>query len=109
MLEAGAGNSMMTWRHVQAETGSVIWACAYDRAGVGFSDATRACLTGASIQRSVIVPKSLGSAGTPEGSVQPDDQANFSAALSRSSTHCFADERPKRVGCGSSGDNHRRK
>lgn len=39
VLEAGAGNSMMTWRHVQAEIGSFARVCAYDRAGLGFSDA----------------------------------------------------------------------
>jgi pimeloyl-ACP methyl ester carboxylesterase len=42
MLEAGAGNSMMTWRHVQAEIARFARVCAYDRAGLGFSDtATR--------------------------------------------------------------------
>jgi pimeloyl-ACP methyl ester carboxylesterase len=39
MLEAGAGNGMMTWRHVQAEVGKLTRVCAYDRAGLGFSDA----------------------------------------------------------------------
>lgn len=39
MLEAGSGNSMMTWRHVQAEVASFTRVCAYDRAGLGFSDA----------------------------------------------------------------------
>ncbi len=38
-LEAGSGNSMMTWRHVQAEVASFTRVCAYDRAGLGFSDA----------------------------------------------------------------------
>jgi pimeloyl-ACP methyl ester carboxylesterase len=39
LLEAGAGNSMMTWRLVQAEIGHFTRVCAYDRAGLGFSDA----------------------------------------------------------------------
>jgi pimeloyl-ACP methyl ester carboxylesterase len=41
MLEAGSGNSMMTWRHVQAEVASFTRVCAYDRAGLGFSDAAK--------------------------------------------------------------------
>jgi pimeloyl-ACP methyl ester carboxylesterase len=39
LLEAGAGNSMMTWRLVQAEIAHLTRVCAYDRAGLGFSDA----------------------------------------------------------------------
>jgi pimeloyl-ACP methyl ester carboxylesterase len=39
VLEAGAGNSMMTWRHVQAEIAGFARVCAYDRAGLGYSDA----------------------------------------------------------------------
>ncbi len=39
MLDAGSGNSMATWRHVQAEIAKVTRVCAYDRAGLGFSDA----------------------------------------------------------------------
>ena len=39
VLDAGSGNSMATWRHVQAEIGETTRACAYDRAGLGFSDA----------------------------------------------------------------------
>jgi pimeloyl-ACP methyl ester carboxylesterase len=39
LLEAGAGNSMVTWRHVQAGIGRFTRVCAYDRAGLGFSDA----------------------------------------------------------------------
>lgn len=39
VLDAGAGNSMATWRHVQAEIAKVTRVCAYDRAGLGFSDA----------------------------------------------------------------------
>lgn len=43
MFESGAGDSMVVWRHVQAEVAKVTRACAYDRAGYGFSDAaTRA-------------------------------------------------------------------
>ena len=38
VLDAGSGNSMATWRHVQAEIGETTQACAYDRAGLGFSD-----------------------------------------------------------------------
>jgi pimeloyl-ACP methyl ester carboxylesterase len=38
VLEAGAGNSMVTWRFVQAEIGKLTRVCAYDRAGFGFSD-----------------------------------------------------------------------
>ncbi len=39
VLEAGAGNGIVTWRHVQAAIGSFTRVCAYDRAGLGFSDA----------------------------------------------------------------------
>jgi pimeloyl-ACP methyl ester carboxylesterase len=39
MLETGSGNSMVTWRYVQAEVASFARVCAYDRAGLGFSDA----------------------------------------------------------------------
>lgn len=43
MLEAGAANTMQTWRFVQAEIARTTRVCAYDRAGLGFSDAgTRA-------------------------------------------------------------------
>lgn len=43
MFESGAGDSMVVWRHVQGEIAKVTRACAYDRAGYGFSDAaTRA-------------------------------------------------------------------
>jgi pimeloyl-ACP methyl ester carboxylesterase len=38
VLEAGAGNGMVTWRFVQAELAKVTKVCAYDRAGLGFSD-----------------------------------------------------------------------
>jgi pimeloyl-ACP methyl ester carboxylesterase len=42
LLDAGSGNSMATWRHVQAEIGETTQVCAYDRGGLGFSDpATR--------------------------------------------------------------------
>jgi pimeloyl-ACP methyl ester carboxylesterase len=39
ILDAGSGASMATWRHVQAEIGQTTHVCAYDRAGLGFSDA----------------------------------------------------------------------
>ena len=39
VLDAGSGNSMATWRHVQEEIGKSTRVCAYDRAGLGFSDA----------------------------------------------------------------------
>ena len=39
VLDAGSGNSMATWRYVQAEIGQTTRVCAYDRAGLGFSDA----------------------------------------------------------------------
>ena len=39
LLDAGSGNWMATWRHVQEEIGESTRACAYDRAGLGFSDA----------------------------------------------------------------------
>ena len=39
VLDAGAGGSMMVWRHVQAEIARFTRVCAYDRAGLGFSDA----------------------------------------------------------------------
>ncbi len=41
ILDAGSGNSMATWRHVQEEIGKWTRVCAYDRAGLGFSDAAR--------------------------------------------------------------------
>ncbi|HEY1837322.1 MAG TPA: alpha/beta hydrolase [Rhizomicrobium sp.] len=40
MFESGAGDSMVVWRHVQGEIAKVTRACAYDRAGYGFSDAS---------------------------------------------------------------------
>jgi pimeloyl-ACP methyl ester carboxylesterase len=43
LFDAGAGETMMVWRHVQAPISAVTRACSYDRAGYGFSDsATRA-------------------------------------------------------------------
>jgi pimeloyl-ACP methyl ester carboxylesterase len=39
LLEAGAGNSIVTWRRVQAQIARFTRVCAYDRAGLGFSDA----------------------------------------------------------------------
>jgi hypothetical protein len=43
LFDAGAGESMMVWRHVQGQIAATTRACAYDRAGYGFSDsATRA-------------------------------------------------------------------
>jgi pimeloyl-ACP methyl ester carboxylesterase len=39
LLDAGSGNSIATWRHVQAEIAMFARVCAYDRAGLGFSDA----------------------------------------------------------------------
>jgi pimeloyl-ACP methyl ester carboxylesterase len=39
VFEAGLGASMSTWRHVQGRVASFTRACAYDRAGLGFSDA----------------------------------------------------------------------
>ena len=39
ILDAGSGNCMATWRHVQAEIAKITRVCAYDRAGLGFSDA----------------------------------------------------------------------
>ena len=39
VLDAGSGNSMATWRKVQAEIADFTRVCAYDRAGLGFSDA----------------------------------------------------------------------
>lgn len=41
VLEAGSGNGMVTWRFVQAEIASFTRVCAYDRAGLGFSDAAQ--------------------------------------------------------------------
>lgn len=38
LFEAGLGSSMSTWRHVQGQVASYTRACAYDRAGFGFSD-----------------------------------------------------------------------
>lgn len=43
LFDAGAGENMMVWRHVQGQTAALTRACSYDRAGYGFSDsATRA-------------------------------------------------------------------
>jgi pimeloyl-ACP methyl ester carboxylesterase len=39
LLDAGSGISMAMWRRVQAEVVKVTRVCAYDRAGLGFSDA----------------------------------------------------------------------
>lgn len=39
LLDAGSGNSMATWRHVQTGIAKTTRVCAYDRAGLGFSDA----------------------------------------------------------------------
>jgi len=39
LLDAGSGNSIATWRRVQAEIAMFTRVCAYDRAGLGFSDA----------------------------------------------------------------------
>lgn len=41
ILDAGSGNSMATWRHVQADIAQTTRVCAYDRAGLGFSDAAQ--------------------------------------------------------------------
>ena len=38
VLDAGAGGDMMVWRRVQAEIAKFTRVCAYDRAGLGFSD-----------------------------------------------------------------------
>ena len=47
LSDAGAGESMMVWRHVQGQIAQVTRACSYDRAGYGFSDsATRASMHG---------------------------------------------------------------
>ena len=39
LLDAGARGSMMVWRYVQTEIAKLTRVCAYDRAGLGFSDA----------------------------------------------------------------------
>jgi pimeloyl-ACP methyl ester carboxylesterase len=38
VFDAGLGSSMSTWRHVQGQVALFTRACAYDRAGFGFSD-----------------------------------------------------------------------
>ena len=38
MMEAGAGGSTLEWRWVQRDIAKMTRACAYDRAGMGFSD-----------------------------------------------------------------------
>jgi pimeloyl-ACP methyl ester carboxylesterase len=38
ILEAGAGGSTLDWRRVQPGTAKIARTCAYDRAGMGFSD-----------------------------------------------------------------------
>jgi pimeloyl-ACP methyl ester carboxylesterase len=39
LFDAGAGQHMLIWRHVQGAVATFTRACAYDRAGYGFSDA----------------------------------------------------------------------
>lgn len=39
LFDAGAGFDIITWRHVQGRVAAFTRACAYDRAGYGFSDA----------------------------------------------------------------------
>lgn len=39
ILEAGAGGSTLDWRRVQSSIARITRVCAYDRAGLGFSDA----------------------------------------------------------------------
>ncbi len=38
LFEAGSGGNLSTWRRVQAQVAAFTQACAYDRAGFGFSD-----------------------------------------------------------------------
>ncbi len=38
LLDAGAGENMMVWRHVQRQLAAETRVCSYDRAGYGFSD-----------------------------------------------------------------------
>ncbi len=38
LFDAGAGFDLITWRHVQAGVATFTRACAYDRAGLGYSD-----------------------------------------------------------------------
>lgn len=38
LMEAGFGESSVTWRYVQSEIAKATRTCAYDRAGLGFSD-----------------------------------------------------------------------
>ncbi|OZB00524.1 MAG: hypothetical protein B7X67_20750, partial [Rhizobiales bacterium 39-66-18] len=40
IFEAGFGETSVTWRYVQGEIAKLTRACAYDRAGLGFSDPT---------------------------------------------------------------------
>jgi pimeloyl-ACP methyl ester carboxylesterase len=40
VFEAGLGSSSSVWRHVQGRVAAFTRACAYDRAGLGFSDPT---------------------------------------------------------------------
>lgn len=38
LMDAGAGETMMVWRHVQRQIASLTRTCSYDRAGYAFSD-----------------------------------------------------------------------
>ncbi len=92
LLEAGAGNDMVTWRLVQADIAGLTRVCAYDRAGLGFSDpATRPSdvrnladdlgrlVAAADIRKPfVLVGHSLGGAiATLYAATHPDDLAGM--------------------------------
>jgi pimeloyl-ACP methyl ester carboxylesterase len=49
IFESGLGNGIPVWRRVQPEIAKQTRACAYDRAGVGFSDPARRAGTSANI------------------------------------------------------------
>lgn len=46
LFDAGAGFDMITWRHVQGQVGKLTRACAFDRAGYGFSDESTSAADG---------------------------------------------------------------
>jgi pimeloyl-ACP methyl ester carboxylesterase len=46
LFDAGAGFDLITWRHVQGQVGKFARACAFDRAGYGYSDESSAAADG---------------------------------------------------------------
>lgn len=64
ILEAGLGDNWLSWNRVQGEIASVTRVCAYDRAGLGWSDAAPGALDRSQVADSLHTL--LGNAGIPE-------------------------------------------